>query len=359
MSLVSKLKQTIYPIYSQYLRRVVVTEGNLKNNKGSIRIMHFAEDRIKPYLDDNVYEEEPEVIANKVTLFSRLDKLIDQFQPHFVVTTLPPKWQHLSEPYNRYEVPYELQQIIDVSGEWDDVKANMSRSRKTFANQVEKKYKLTHRLSNDVKEFDHYYHQMHLPYIESRFNSEYLDVYPYDEQKSWFDNGFLIFIKHEDQDIAAALCVQEDDTLKYMNCGLLEGDHKYNRQKAQMAIYFYLIKVARDKKLKYMDAMYSMAFANDGVHQAKSRWGAGILKYDPPDEKTYFLIPKNSENAQIFFAENPVVYYEHENFYLLIGSVNKQEFTEDEKQKLKKTFHGKGIKGLSVLVDNNKYPLEF
>ena len=346
---IKKIREWLSPITSQYIGRYYVTYGSPKEGGEPIKFLYFGDYVTRSYLNDLTYDNPPEILVNKVSLFSRLPKLIEQYSPDIVVAHLPARWEHISQKYTNFKTIHNINQAIDVSGSWDKVKSNFGRSRKTFSNQVESKYGLLHRISNDPEDYKKFYKNMYLPYVKRRFNSDYLQLDSYEEMKKYFDRGLLLFVTHKGVDVAGVLCVVDGESLAFRRVGLLDGEQAYNDVKAQMALYYYTIMAAREKGLKYMDAMSSQPFFNDGVYQSKWRWGAELYTQNHSQFVPYYLLLNHSEAVVDFFKNVPTLVEVDKNLFGLLGWDGNAELSAADEKFLRKSYYAKGLKGMILM----------
>jgi hypothetical protein len=272
---------------------------------------------------------------------------------------LPKKFTHLCESYSHFRSVHNVGQIIDISGSWEDVKKKFKKSRKSFANQVEKKYGLTFRVSNNIHDFNLFYHKMYLPYINKKFSQINLKLDIYKEMKKFFDIGFLVLIVHKNKDIAGALCIPKDRSLMFRRVGIMDADEQYNRLDAQMALYYFCIIIAREKGLSFMDTMISEPFLSDSIYQSKWMWGASVYHCNELSTTPYYLILNYSEKIVDFFQNNPPIIQTAQGLAGLIGWQGERDLTIANKKKLTKAYYAPGLYSMLLLTHNSDEAIEF
>ena len=330
-----------------------MTEGTLKEASQKIKILFLNQETIRAYFNDNLYEVTPDIVINKSIRYKNLDAFINEFKPDLALINLPVKFDSLKNNHFHLQTLHFVSQSIDVTGSWEEIKSGFGKSRKTFSNQVEKKYGFSYRISREEKDLKFFYHHMYLPYISQRFNDEYLMLDSYENMKHYFNNGFLLFIIHEGKEVLASLTVEEGDSLTYRRVGILDKP-SIDTSRAQMAMYYYLIKLAKDKGFSYMNAMESLAFFNDGIYQSKWRWGAGIYNNDYTDSTPYYLILDDGSKSSEFFELSPTIINKEGCLFGLLGRQSIHDLTETDIKSLRKSYYAKNLEGMQLFNRNKE-----
>jgi len=361
LRIVRKLNNIASPLISNFVGRAIITEGNLKGSKEPFRFLFVGDHSFRTYLSEHAYQEPPAVIKNEIILFSKLHNLIEREKKHLdmALVCLPKKFMHLCESYSHFRSVHNVGQIIDISGSWEDVKKKFKKSRKNFANQVGKKYDLTFRVSNNIHDFNLFYHKMYLPYINKKFSQINLKLDLYKEMKKFFDIGFLVLIVHKNKDIAGALCIPEDRSLMFRRVGIMDADEQYNRLDAQMALYYFCIVIAREKGLSFMDTMISEPFLSDSIYQSKWMWGASVYHCNELSTTPYYFILNYSGKIVDFFQNNPAIIQTVQGLAGLIGWQGERDLTIANKKKLTKTYYAPGLDSMLLLTHDSDEAIEF
>ena len=365
-NIILNVKKALFPIYKTFIGRVVMTEGSLKDRDETIRVLYVYDQHTRDYLEDLAFEETPTVIFDEVVFVWKIKKAIQKHSPDIAIAYIHDRWSYLLNGLEYYRSPNRVNQIIDVSGSWEEVKSRFCRARKTFSNQVQSKYGFDYRISNHSKDFDVFYNEFFVPYITRRFEPKYLWLDSYENLKDVFERGFLLFVTRNGEDVAAALCDVQQKTLKQWRLGW-KVDQSGNIDPASgNALYYFTLTLAMEKKFTVVDVTSSQSFFNDGVYKNKKRWGASIQYYLPEHYAEYEYIPyyinsKSSDTAIAFFSENPFIYMKDGKFFGLIGWENEEFPCQNELHKLKKKYYSEGLAGLTIInnIKNGQYEYLF
>ena len=79
-------------------------------------------------------------------------------------------------------------------------------------------------------------------------------------------------VDDEDQPISAGLCSQEKKTIIFYRVGVIDQD--YRKKGAQSAVYYFLVRYAKDQNFDKIDLTLSRFLLRDGVYLSKREWGA-------------------------------------------------------------------------------------
>lgn len=323
----------------------------------SFRCLFIDNSRYGEYLSTSIYAEAPQILGERRIWIPSLKKMVNDSRYGFdlCIAILPSRYEsQLSGLYN-FKGRKLVRQIIDTSGAWEDVRGRFRKSKKYFSNKILKSG-FSYRISNDLKDFDFFYYRMFIPLVSKQFgNLSIIDSY--EEMKSSFVKGFLMFVMEGEQSIAASLSTIKNRTLIGQRIGVLEGDERYIKSGMQSALYYFQIRLAKELNLEQVDTMNSRACLNDGIYRHKREWGAAVYPEDKDDAWVYFFVPARSEKAVRFFEQNPVIVHTGKGLMGLTGLCD-AEFSAKTKKYLYDQFYAPGLEGILVLTARSKGLLE-
>jgi hypothetical protein len=273
------------------------------------------------------------------------------------IAVLPRRhWRGLEGLYT-FKSREHVRQIIDTSGTWDDVRKRFHRKKREISNNLAEKYGLSSRVSTNERDFDFFYHRMFLPHIKKRFR-DFSVIDSYEEMKDFFKKGFLLLIMNGDQVVAGSLCLVKDHALVFRRAGVLDGNDDYIKGGAQMAIYYFQLRLAQEYNLQKMDAMSSRPFLNDGVYRTKREWGAAVYPDHESPRRVYYFIPRCSKSVTSFFENCPAIVQTQDGLMGVVGISGETELAEQTRKDMIKRFYAPGLKGLLVLSPHSGMPFE-
>ncbi|MBD3375260.1 hypothetical protein GF406_09510 [candidate division KSB1 bacterium] len=167
------------------------------------------------------------------------------------------------------------------------------RNRKSYINGVfgrkVRKYGFTHRVTQDSKELNLFYHNVYLPYIQSRFGrqSHPRSLKMLDTQVR---HGFLLQVYEQQQCVAAAVCRRIRRQLIAVAFGVAQDHDDHLKRGALSACYYFIFQQAEREGLDSVDLLRSRPHKNDGVYEHKRRWGAHACR-DPWPHTVLGILP--------------------------------------------------------------------
>lgn len=351
MTYFQKLKQILYPIASRYFSRALLVEGSLRGSEEPFRCLFIDNSMFTESLLARMYAEPPSVLNKWIIWTPALRKLILKKADSIdmCVAVLPKKYESTFKGLYDFKSSESVHQIIDTSGSWEDVRNRFCKTKRQIAKNFPSKYGLWYRVSNELKDFDFFYHRMHVPHLLKQFGN-LSDIDSYDDMKEFFLKGFLLLVTRGGKEVAGALCRIEDSTLIFRRTGVLDGDKAHVKTGTQRAIYFFQLMYANEQNLRAVDTMMSLPFLNDGVYMNKREWGATVLSDDKSRNWVYFFNTGPAKKIALFFEENPAIIYSDEGLKGVIGIPEGTDTLAASVNNLTHRYCAKGIHGFTILT---------
>jgi hypothetical protein len=298
-----------------------------------------------------MYEAPPLVLQKRRIWIPALKKLIQQRANSFdlCVAVVPKAYESTFQGLYDYRGTEAVRQVIDTSGSWEDVRSRFSKKRRQLTNEFPEKTGLGYRMSNDLEEFDYFYHRMFAPHIRKRYG-ELSHVDSYGDMKKFFLKGRLLFVTRGEAAVAGALCLVEDRTLVFRRTGVLDGDETHIEGGAQTALYYFQLKYANEHNLRAVDTMKSAPFLNDGVYKHKRDWGATVLPDDESSDWVYFFNKGPAEKLASFFESNPTIVYSDAGLKGVIGIADATDLSSASVNNLTHRYQASGLHGFTILT---------
>ena len=351
VSLIGLVKKTFYPVTSRFFSRATVVEGRLRGVDDSFRCLFVDNSTFTEYLKARMYEEPPAVLRRWRVWIPALKKLISRKTVSFdlCVAVLPQAYESAFRGLYDYKCTESVRQVIDTSGSWEDVRGRFSKTKRQITNRFAEKYGLGYRISNDPGEFDYFYHRMFAPHIKKRFG-ELSSIDSYEDLKTFFLKGLLLFVTKGGEKVAGALCLVKDGTLVFRRTGVLDGDETHVEGGAQLALYYFQLKYANEHRLRAVDTMMSAPFLNDGVYVNKKEWGAAVFPDDESPTWVYYFCAAPSEKMARFFEKNPTIVHSDAGLKGLIGASGATDISTVSVNDLTRRYQSSGLHGFTILT---------
>ena len=312
------VKSLLYPIVAFIWARIALVEGTLKGGKTPFRCMLVGQSSFNDDFKVRIYEGPPSEIRSWRVPILLLPYILSRQQYDLCVAVLPTFYDLLFRRLCKYKGQEEVRQVIDTSASWEEVRKSFSKKKRQVTNNFAEKHGLSYRMTNDEKDFDHFYYRMHVPHIQRRYG-QLAQVDSYSTMKGYFEKGLLLFVIREDIPVAGALSLIEGKTLVFRRSGVLDGDEANVKGGAQTALYYFQIKYAVDNKFDAVDTMKSAPFLNDGVFRHKAEWGAMTLPDHEATRTIYFFTRADAGTLAQLFAAHPLIVHKESGLMALLG----------------------------------------
>jgi hypothetical protein len=169
-------------------------------------------------------------------------------------------------------MPLFVRSLIEIDQPFSKYIKSLGRSAKSDINKI-KKERYSHHISTDPMDLRIFYDSMYLPMIENR-HSNHSIVLGFDEMKSFFKKGFLLFVMRRGEAEGAMLLVDQGESLLMKSMGIRAGAPSLTLEGVNSALFYFSIKHAFENSYHLLDMGYSAPFSTDGVVLFKEKWGA-------------------------------------------------------------------------------------
>ena len=347
--MVKFIKKILYSVISKYFPHTLLIEGVLRGTEYPFRCLLVANSSYFEYLKARTFSDSPTVIRKSRIWIPLLRKRIltnaDSFD--LCIAVLPMASEPTYRGLYEYKCTKYVNQTIDTTGSLDEIKSKFSKQLRNKINKLQKNYRLDYRISNSLKDFDHFYHRMHVPFIKKRHGDLAL-IYSYNKLKNSFLKGGLLFVMKDNVEVAGSLFKIEDKTCVGYRLGVLDGDESHID--VLKAIYYYQIKVAKENGMSSVDLKGSEPFLNDGVYQHKRQWGPTVLPRYEENSWVYFFNAKPSEKLAKFFEINPLIADTDQGLIGIIGIADEADVFAETIDKLTRQNRARGIQGFTMIT---------
>ena len=183
--MIGTIRRIAYATATQHLSRLSVVEGRLKGTDVPFRCLFVSTSDFTESLKKRLYEEPPAVVASSRIWLRQARKRIEERlgSVDLCVAVLPKGLQPAFEGFYDFRTTEVVRQVIDTSGTWDEIRGRFSNNKRRIANKFADRYGLAYRISNDLADFDLFYHRMFVPHIRKRFG-DLADIESYEDMRS-------------------------------------------------------------------------------------------------------------------------------------------------------------------------------
>ncbi len=247
-------------------------------------------------------------------------------------------------------IPCWFQSEIDISMPIEKLSKRKRRGFNDILRRI-RKFNLSYEVTNNPRDFEHFYETMHVPYIKNRHGAESMFLSRKRIQKI-FKESTLILLKKDNEVIAGDLLEQTSRGAALRLTGIKDGNLDYLRYGAGVALYYFGILEAQKRGYKKINIGGTTPFLSDGLTRFKSFINAKIVPNTYLSKKClWMMFLKDSAALENFFVKNPVVYYPKPFLPHRALFISEEQALDNEK--FKDTFSSNtfgGLKGHDVFI---------
>jgi hypothetical protein len=273
---------------------------------GPLMVTHIGLEYAKPFLKDLLFVEDP--VEQKVGRipFWRHDELANLSSGDIIVVETTRHLIRKLPRQNAIVLPQYVHHILDVRGDWQDVKSRFRKSTRREL-RLTQKYDYQYEVSHDDQDFEMFYHNMYVPTMKNRHGS-LASLISASEAYQYFRHGLLFLVKRDGQGICGSICDIEQDTVRYMIMGVINGDQQLMDEGAIGALNCLRIQWANQHGYKAVNFLGSgIPRLNGGMFQYKRKWGTAISVPPHLHRQIWIRIQHNTPTVSQFLKENPFI----------------------------------------------------
>jgi len=166
---------------------------------------------------------------------------------------------------------------------------------------------LSHELSQTEEDFERFYYTMHVPFTQKRYEGQEI-IHNFYQMRRVFHQGGLLLLKRNGQTIAGNLFQQRSQQLRSVAFGTVNGEWGPVALGAFAALYFSLIKHAKEIGCTFVNFGASRPSISDGVLKYKRKWGGSLTEVY--HNHYNFLVRWNRLNRPVisFLSSTPLIF---------------------------------------------------
>lgn len=341
-----ELEELVVPLIKPHLD-VYELQGQ---GKGSpLTVTYVGLDYGKSYLESVMFTEEPEEIAKEPVSVWRPSEVANAPSSDIVIVAGSERLIRKLPRQNALILPLYVEHILDIRGDWEDVKKRLRRSH-SVRNEFRalQKYGYTYEISHDDRDLEMHYDTMYLPTMEKR-HGDAAHIVSMEEAEQHFRRGCLVLVKRDGQIVAGGLCRAQGERVRFICVGIANADEQLMKERVMGALYISRLQWANQVGYKTVDFLGCPPYLRMGIFRYKRKWGtnAGI----PPNshKQIWFRFQRDTPAVRQFLQENPcAVIDENGDLYGLVFVDDATNVTQELEARLYKQYFTSGMKGLLI-----------
>ena len=263
---------------SRLLAKPYLPVYRLQGGEGddSLTVMYVGLDFAKPFLRDLIYPDTPTEERVGRIPFWHYNQLASLSGGDIIIVEAA---QHLIRKLSRQNaivLPPYVHHILDVRGDWQEVRLRLHRTIRKHELRLVRKYGYRYEISHHSAVFAEFYHQAYLPTMHSR-HSELSSPMPIRVARQYFRHGWLFRIMRGDEWVSGVVCHPQQDILVADIAGVRDGNPQLIKEGAASAIYYATIHWANQHGYWGVNFLGSgIPRLDGGLFRHKRKWGTAI-----------------------------------------------------------------------------------
>jgi len=228
---------------------------------------------------------------------------------------------------------------------------NLSKSKnKSLRENIRKfrQHNYSYTITRDPAQFEYFYNQMYLPYVEGRFG-EITAKAGFRQMERIFEKGQILLVKKGNEYVSGGVVRVEGNTVFFPFLGILGGKLEYLKGGALTALYYFTILWAKETGCKWLDFGHCRSFLKDGVFNYKKHWGMEIKISRRYRNIFGMKICNVHQGVQSFLEKDPFIFIDQEKLKGLIFIDDAYPLPLEEVESLLMTHSISGLDSLLIV----------
>ena len=314
---------------------------------GDLTVTYVGLDYAKPSMKCILFTEEPAEWGVGRVPFWRCGERVGSLPGDLVIVEGA---RHLVRGLPRQDaiiLPQFVHHVLDVRGEWGDVKRRFRKSvRHDF--RLTRKYGYQYDVSHEDRDFEAFYRDMYLPTMEIRHGTL---SSPMSVRKAYqhFRHGVLFFVTRDGRRVCGSICYLQQDVVHCMIMGVVGGDEGLMREGAVGALNCLRIQWANERGYSAVNFLGSDPFLKDSLFQYKRKWGSAVGVPPHLHRQIWIGVRRNTPAVSQFLKENPFVVVDRDGkLHGLIVVDDPHDVSTETKQEWDKRLVTPGLSSLLI-----------
>lgn len=356
MAWLKRVKLLLYPVTSRYLSTAIHACGVLRGTGQPFQCLFVDNSLFAQYLLPKMFDGPVRIKRKWKIWLPALPRFLrsQRGSLDLCVAVVPARYDSRFEGLCLARTREFVVQDIDTTRPWQEITRQFHKNKKEELSRRASTHGIDYRISHDPQDLEFFYRRMYVPSAGKFIASARISSL--DSMKARLASGFLVFVTQQGEAVAGGLCTLEDARLVFRWMGVLEGDERHVKSGAQMATYFAVLQIAKQRDCRALDLQRSRPLLTDGVYFTKRSWGASV-RPDPESEESwvYFFDVGGSALLPRFFESNPVIVHAGKGLRGIVGQPDLDDCVPPSRAKeLIRRYRSPGLAGLTVMTGTGR-----
>lgn len=337
-------------VISQIRLPVFYVNGIEKTSKEPLNLLFVGKDHVPHFVFNKLFFKNPVLKKINMAWIWDCTKIKQKFDLEVdgVVVSCDRFFHRFLHGDGWFVLPHWISMWFDSSDDFSVLMDELSRSASHDVKIVKKQGFLFH-VSRDIKKIRFFYDTMYVPTISSNVNKDEAFIADFLFFLLRYHKGYeLMLISYEGKEIAGVFFIHDDETIFLEYAGVYQADSSLIKKGAFSAIYYFAIKLAKQRNVKKIDFGGVRPFKDDGLFQYKRKWGMIVEPYDIVTDNVGFTMEKGNNQFRPFLLDNQFIGMDKKGKFVWYVFTDKK-VKDDEKKEFEKQLKISGVKRICFI----------
>lgn len=326
----------------------ILLEGKERQTGELLRVFYFGHGENYDFILKKLFSEYETVEIKRNIFALNVRKLMKKYagRVDLLFSDVELLYTKMLSHENFLQIPHWIRQEYNVPDSWEGVLQSFRKNTKKTDLRKVRKYNFSYAISTAENDFKEFYHTMHVPYLQKRFD-DLVIIEPEGKFLRQCRKGKLMQIIREGEVVAAVLLHMADGRLAYVWVGVPEHIEGDMFDGAFSAMYYFTILYGYLNGCRKIDFLGTRPILNDGLFRYKRKWGTHVM--DSPIPRGDILLKPLRLRGVLahFFADYSFLAREGKG---LSGTIlcNGGKLNREDMAGLMENYYTNGLKCLNI-----------
>jgi hypothetical protein len=343
-----EFKEFVLPLVKPHLD-VYEWHGQGKGGPLTVTCVGLGHGRLHLHFKSVMFITEPEEVAKEPVSVRSPNEFTSVPGSDIIIVTASEGLVRKLPRQNALILPEYVDHILDIQGDWKDVKKRLRRSKSVRGEfSAFERYSYTCETSHDDRDFERHYHTMYVPTMMQR-HGDVASLMSKEEARLHFRLGFLLLLKRDGRIVASGLCRDQGEKVMFITLGIVNADEQLLQESVIGALYISLIHWANQRGYEALDFLGGLPYLHLGVFQYKRKWGMTVGNPPKPRNQIWFRFQRDTPAVRQFLKDNPcIVVDDNGDLEGLVVVDDSDNVTPEIEAHWHKRYLTPGMKGLRI-----------
>ena len=322
---------------------VFLVSGVEKNSGNQIRFLFASREDFPQFLIDMLFTGKPHVErVGHVFIWKIHDLNRFSYDVDGILLSCDRFYRRFLHLNDFFVFPHMVDMVLDCTLGLDHIIQNVSMDAKREIKKI-KKQKFSYETTSNEKKVSMFYHDMYEPMVKNRFGKTDMFIPDLSTIQFFLQMGFELMLTLLDGSyVCGSFFNQHKKVLEVKYSGISQADIGLYRRRVSAADQYFIILVALDRKIPYLDYGGARPFFNDGLFYYKQKWGTSVRHYSLVPE-VFGLKICNDKVMKSFLLNNPFIGLSRDDRFVAYVFTDKDTFTKEERMQVEKQYKKPGV----------------